>query len=302
MIYGLSTMKPLAALQDIALFIDVADHLSFSAASRALNIPVATLSRRIAALEKQFGVQLLKRTTRRVELTAAGRLYHERSAQVVRDARSAHDALFESVNEAKGLVRLSMPVDLGVNVVAPLLSAFARVHPDITFDVDLSPHPPASAALVDLSLHLGPVAGDEQAVVRRIASLEMQLFASRDYLQAHGTPAQPADLTLHDCIVHRSASRPAYLQLQRGRSSVSVPVQGRFRANSQGLVRSLVMEGMGIGVVSPSFVPADKLAQFVRVLPQWSLTRLTVYAVMPSRLAPKRVRLLLDYLVEQMGG
>lgn len=295
-------MKPLAALQDILLFVEVADHLSFSAASRSLGTPVATMSRRIAALEKQLGVQLLKRSTRRVELTEAGRQHHDRCAQLVRDSRAAYDALFENAHETKGLIRVAMPVDLGAHVVAPMLATFAQRHPDIRFDIDLSPTPPASAASVDLSLQLGVVTGDAQVVARRVGQVEMQLFASTDYLRERGTPAEPADLAQHDCILPRTASRPMFWQLQRGRAAVSVQVQGRFMGNSQALVRTLVSQGLGIGVVSPWFVPPEQVRQFVRVLPQWSLPRLPVHAVMPSRLAPKRVRLLLDFIAEKLGA
>lgn len=295
-------MKPLAALQDILLFVEVADHLSFSAASRTVGMPVATISRRIAALEKQLGVQLLKRSTRRVELTESGRQHHDRCAQLVRDARTAYDALFENAHETKGLIRVAMPVDLGAHVVGPMLGVFAQRHPEIRFDIDLSPHPPASAASVDLSLQLGSLAGDPHAVARRVGQVEMQLFGSPAYLRERGTPSEPADLAAHDCILPRTASRPMYWQLQRGKAAVSVQVQGRFMGNSQGLVRSLVSQGLGIGMISPWFLPPEQAKQFVRVLPQWSLPRLTVHAVMPSRLAPKRVRLLLDFIGEKLGA
>ena len=295
-------MKPLAALQDILLFVEVADHLSFSAASRTLGMPVATLSRRIAALEQLLGVHLLKRSTRRVELTEAGRQHHDRCAQLVRDARDAHDALFEAVHDTKGLVRLAMPVDLGVHLVGPILAEFARQHPDIRLDIDLSPHPPASAAAVDLSIQIGPVSGDAQAVARRIGQLEMHLYAAPAYVRAHGLPAVPGELSQHDCIVRRSATRPSFWQLRRGRRVVSVPVQGRFLCNSQGMVRSLVTQGLGIGLLVPGFVPGEQLARLVRVLPEWSLPHLPLFAVMSSRLAPKRVRLLLEFIADGLAS
>lgn len=127
----------MASLDDMALFVAVARAASFTRASARLGVPGATLSRRIAAMEKRLGVRLFDRTTRRVELTDACR-YLERCAHLVDEACLAEEALRESAGAPTGHLRVSMPVDLGLFWVGPLLPEFARQHPAVTLDVDLS--------------------------------------------------------------------------------------------------------------------------------------------------------------------
>jgi len=165
-------MGDLSALHDMTLFVEVARTGNFSRASRNLGVPGATLSRRIAAMEREFGVRLFDRTTRRVELTDAGRRYFERCAHLVDEARLAQEALRESAALPSGHVRVSMPVDLGVFVIGPLLPEFARQFPGISFDLDLSPrHTDLVGEHVDVAIRLGGVK-DEQLVARRIGAVE----------------------------------------------------------------------------------------------------------------------------------
>ena len=150
-------MKNLSVLHDMALFVEVARTGSFSRASLSLGMPGATLSRRIAGMEKQLGVRLFDRSTRRVELTTAGRRYFERCAALVDEARLAEEARKEVASHADGHLRVSMPVDLGVHVVGPLLPDFARAYPGITFDIDLSPrHAEVVGEHADVAIALGP--------------------------------------------------------------------------------------------------------------------------------------------------
>ena len=198
-------MGNLSALLDMTLFVEVARTKSFSLASRNLGVPGATLSRRIAAMEREFGVRLFDRTTRRVELTEAGRRYFERCGRLVDEARLAQEALRETAEQPSGHVRLSMPVDLGVLVIGPLLTDFARQFPGITFDLDLSPrYTDLVGDHVDVAIRLGTVK-DDQLVARRIGSIAQALYAATAYLALRGTPTQPADLVEHECIVARGA-------------------------------------------------------------------------------------------------
>ncbi len=291
-------MGNLSALHDMTLFVEVARTKSFSLASRNLGVPGATLSRRIAAMEREFGVRLFDRTTRRVELTEAGRRYFERCGRLVDEARLAQEALRETAEQPSGHVRLSMPVDLGVLVIGPLLTDFARQFPGITFDLDLSPrYTDLVGDHVDVAIRLGTVK-DDQLVARRIGSIAQALYAATAYLALRGTPTQPADLVEHECIVARGAQRQALWRLQGDTESAEVVVRGRFMVNNVGLMRTLAERGMGIAVLDPTLVRepvAD--GRLVQVLPAWSGQRLPVHAVMSSRLQPASVRALLDFLV-----
>jgi DNA-binding transcriptional LysR family regulator len=294
-------MGDLSALHDMTLFVEVARTANFSRASRNLGVPGATLSRRVAAMEREFGVRLFDRTTRRVELTEAGRRYFERCGHLVDEARLAQEALRETAVQPSGHVRLSMPVDLGVNIIGPLLTDFARQYPTISFDLDLSPrNTDLVGEHVDVAIRLGTVK-NEKLVARRIGSVDQRLFAAPGYLALHGTPAQPADLVEHECILLRGAQRQALWRLQGDADATEVVVRGRFMVNNVGLMRVLAERGMGIAVLDPSLV-REPLAsgRLVQVLPEWAAPRLPMHAVMSSRLQPASVRALLDFLVARM--
>lgn len=193
-------MNDLSSLHDMALFVEVSRTANFSRASGNLGMPAATLSRRIAAMERRLGVRLFNRTTRKVELTDAGRRYFDRCGELVDQARLAQEALRNVADSPTGHVRVSMPVDMGVNHVGPLLPEFARRHPGITIEFDLSPsHRDLVGEQVDVAIRIGAVKGD-LLIVRRIGDVEMLMFASPSYLERHGEPQQPADLVEHECL------------------------------------------------------------------------------------------------------
>lgn len=296
-------MGDLSVLHDMLLFVEVARTASFSRASRNLSVPGATLSRRIAAMEREFGVRLFDRTTRRVELTEAGRRYFERCGPLVDDARLAREALRETSAQPSGHVRISMPVDLGVTVVGPLLSDFAHQYPDISFDLDLSPkNMDLVGDQIDVAIRLGAVK-NEALVARRIGSVDQRLFASPAYLTLHGDLAEPADLVRHECILLRGPQRQALWRLQGDADETAeVVVRGRFMVNNVSLMRVLAERGMGIAVLDPSLVrELLDSGRLLPVLPGWSAPRLPLHAVMSSRLQPASVRVLLDFLAARLS-
>lgn len=294
-------MGDLSALHDMTLFVEVARTGNFSRASTNLGVPASTLSRRIAAMERASGVRLFDRTTRRVELTDVGQRYFERCAHLVDEARLAQEALREAATLPSGHVRVSMPVDLGVFVIGPLLPEFARQFPGISFDLDLSArHTDLVGEHVDVAIRLGTVK-DEQLIARRIGAIEQALFASPAYLDLRGRPAQPADLVEHECIVVRSLQRQALWSLLGDGESTQVAVRGRFMVNSLGLMRLLAERGMGIAALAPILV-RDAMSQgrLVQVLPEWTVPRLPIQAVMASRLQPASVKAFVDFLAARL--
>jgi len=295
-------MNDLSVLHDMTLFVEVARTGSFSRASANLGVPGATLSRRIAAMERRFGVRLFDRTTRRVALTDAGRRYFERCDDLVDQARLAQEALRDSAEGLTGHLRVSMPVDMGVNHVGPLLTEFARRYPGISFDLDLSPgHRDLVGEHVDVAIRIGTVKGD-QLIVRRIGSVEMLLFAAPAYLERHGEPQQPADLVEHECITLPAPQRVARWCLKRDTAAMEVTVRGRFALNNLGLMRVLAERGIGIAVLSHALArDAVNAGRLVQVLPGWTLPSLPVHAVMSSRLQSASVRAFVDFLAARMS-
>ena len=295
-------MDDLSALRDMTLFVEVARTGSFSRASVNLGVPGATLSRRVAAMERKFGVRLFDRTTRRVELTDVGRRYFDRCGDLVDQARLAQEALRESAAGPTGHVRVSMPVDMGVNHVGPLLPEFTRRFPGITFELDLSPGlRDLVGEHVDVAIRIGAIKGD-QLIVRRIGTVEMLMFAAPAYLERHGEPQQPADLVEHECLNLPAPGREARWRLTRDGSAMEVTVRGRIAANNLGLMRLLAERGLGIAVLSHVLArDAVNAGRLVQVLQEWTLPPLPVHAVMSSRLQPASVRAFVDFLAARLS-
>jgi hypothetical protein len=160
----------------------------FTRASKASGIPIATLSRRVATLEKRVGVRLLERATRRLALTEPGRRYLERCERIVQEADIAHEILQEAAERQAGHLRVSMPVEFGLISIAPVIDEFARHYPEITIDAQLSPRPANFAdENVDVSIRLGEIR-DPSAIVRRLGNAARLLYASPAYLARRGCP------------------------------------------------------------------------------------------------------------------
>ena len=295
-------MDDLSLLHDMTLFVEVARTGSFSRASANLGMPAATLSRRIAAMERKFAVRLFDRTTRRVELTDLGRRYFERCGDLVDQARLAQEALRDAAAGPTGHLRVSMPVDMGVNHVGPLLPEFTRRYPGISFELDLSPnHRDLVGEHVDVAIRIGTVKGD-QLVVRRIGTVEMLIFAAPAYLERHGEPQQPAALVEHECLSLPVPGREAQWRLLRDGTVMEVTVRGRLATNNMGLMRLLAERGLGIAVLSHALArEAVSAGRLVQVLPGWSLPPMPVHAVMSSRLQSASVRAFVDFLAARLS-
>ena len=290
------------ALQDMAVFVEVARALNFTRASKISGMPVATLSRRIALLEKRVGVRLFERSTRRLVLTEPGKRYLERCERIVQDAVAAHEVLKEAAERLTGHLRLSMPVEFGLTLIAPIVDEFARQYPDITVDTDLTSRPANFVdENVDVSIRLGEVR-DQSLVVRRLGSAARLLYASPSYLAKRGEPRNPKDLGAHQCILQSYMAEPGVWRLVSGKKTLDVDVHGRFSTNNVSMTLKFAEQGHGIAALSPPIARAAYDAGAVRqVLREWSFPPMPVHAVMTSRLVPARVRAFVEFLASRLS-
>ncbi len=286
-------------LNDMALFVEVAKARSFRAAAETLGMPNSTLSRRIGLLEKEIGLRLLNRTTRRIELTEAGQLYFERSKRIVDEARLAHEQLGEMLAEPSGVLRVSLPVDFANTYLAPLIAEFAQLYSEITFEFDLTPR---RVDLVsepfDLAIRVGE-SEPSQLIARPLARLAANLYASPRYLEKNGEPNEPSDLAGHECL---SMMKITSWKMHHGPSTQEVSVGGRFRLNSVGMIRRLATLDMGIAFL-PEEIVADELkdGRLRRILPQWQGSPNTVYAITETRLLPAKTQRFIEFLRDRLN-
>jgi DNA-binding transcriptional LysR family regulator len=284
-------------LDAMKLFVRVAESGSFSAVAQQLNVARSAVTRQVAGLEALLGVKLLARTTRRLSLTSAGAAYLEKCRVILNLVEAAETGLAEERQSARGPIRMSVPLSLGLRYLSPLLLDFASTHPEVALDTEYSDHRSnLFEAGLDLTIRvtrrLQP--GD---VARRIGWSRMMAVASPDYLARHGKPKHPADLANHECLAYTGSDTQRWDFVVDGQVQ-SFPVRGRLQANNGDALLFAAASGFGI-TYAPSFVCAQALAEGLvkPVLEDFPIPELDIFAVLPgNRLVPHRVRVLIDFL------
>ena len=290
-------------LNDMVLFVEVVKAMSFRRAADAAGVPNSTLSRRISALEKAIGLRLMHRTTRRLELTEAGKIYFDRCKRIVDEAKLAHEQLGDMLAQPTGVLRASLPVDFATAYLAPLIAEFASLYPGIKFDFDLTPR---RVDLVtepfDVAIRMGE-SPDSTLIARQIASLPAYLYASPRYLKKTEKLKKPTDLSKHECIGFRVGKSTTWtLNCSDDMSEFQVEVTGRFQLNSVGMMRSLAALDMGV-VLMPEAIVADEVTagRLQRVLPLWQGAEIPVYAMTETRLLPAKTQRFIEFLKQRLS-
>jgi len=290
---------------DLALFFRVLDLGSITAAARSLDLSVAVASQRLKRLERDLGVRLLHRTTRRLHPTPEGAALAQQGRVLVEDLEALGSGLRETGTEIAGTLRVTLSASFGRQYISPLLPQFLAMHPRLRISVHLSDQ---VVDLVsegfDLAIRIGALE-DSGLVARQIAPNRRVLCASPDYLRRRGAPALPRDLVQHDCLLlFGSAGRQDVWRLQdRHGEEHAIRVEGRFESNYGELLRDASVAGEGIAIHSLWHVAEDLRAGRLQVvLPDCRLATTAISAVMPQRrLVPPRVGAFVDFLVRQFG-
>jgi DNA-binding transcriptional LysR family regulator len=287
------------SLDNLKLFCAVARERNFSRVAAELGIPPATLSRRVAQLERELDAQLLRRTTRRVEPTDAGALLLERAEPAIERLAEALECLAEDTGSPRGRLRVTMPADLARYWLAGTLADFSRRHPEIHLEIDLS------SRMVDLleeGFDLAIRAGrppDESLIARPLANLPTALFASPSYLAALPPIRTPGDLAGANALVITGRSADREWVLEKGREQARVRPQGNVEVNDMTALVSLAAAGAGVALLpEPKVGEQAAEGSLSPVLPGWHGPQSPVYAVYTSRRMPLRLRLFLDHLRE----
>jgi DNA-binding transcriptional LysR family regulator len=290
-------------LNDIAVFVRVAQLGSFSRAAHALGMPVSTVSRRVSVLEDQLGVTLLQRTTRKLSLTVQGPAYLDQCGEPLALLYDAERALTQTQKQIEGLLRISVPVVFGQAPFYDFLSGFMKTYPRIEVELFVT-----NAFLdlitenIDVAIRFGELR-DSTLVAQRIGTSVRYLVATPSYLADHAPPKKPEDLVRHACIVLNGRNNEAEWQLVKGRCVAKVHVRGPFSGRAFQSVSAFVYRGHGVGFM-PSVYCDEKIAsgELVRLLPDWSSPEILVHAVYPTRrFLPPRLHVFVDALRAWFG-
>ncbi|WP_373047358.1 LysR family transcriptional regulator [Vulgatibacter sp.] len=289
----------LELLPSMALFARVVQLQSFSAAARQSGIAKSGVSKRITQLEKRLGVQLLRRSTRKLALTAEGLRFYEHCARVLEEASAAQAAVATATSEARGVLRVSAPVTFSQMYLAAAVAEFLDEYPEV--EVHLTTDDRLTDMVegrFDVVVRVGRLA-DSSAIARRLAADRLVVCASPDYLERAGVPETPEALVGHNCLHYANVPLSGEWRFRSPERSYSVPARGNFVATDGTVLRRAALAGLGLAVVPYFMVASDVEAGRLRlVLGEHRRAEIGIYAmVTESKRLPVRTRVFLDFLV-----
>lgn len=295
-------------LHALRAFLDVAESGGFSKAARRLGVATSSVTRLIDGLEESLGTALLTRTTRRVTLTDAGAAYLEQVSRVLSDLEEADGSVSDTGTEAVGPLRVSLPATFARLCLAPHIASFLRENPRVSLDLVLSDaYVDLVSERIDVAVRIGTPALQPQLIVRNLAEHRRYVVASHAYLQRHGTPLIPEELSKHECmrfsyqpVPQRWSFRHRDGQLQH------VEVQGRLAVNNSDILREAVLDGGGISLLAEWLIREDvRVGRLRRLFEDYEINpqehSVCVYAAyLPNRRYSKKVQVFLDFLQMQL--
>ena len=294
---------------DLLLFARVAEVGSFSRAADRLRLPKSTVSRRIAALEKRLGERLVNRSSRKLTITDFGVHVLEHARAVATEVDGALALAQHRQAKPSGRLRVSLLADLAASALPEMLANFVREHPAIVLEMDLSSR---RGDLIgenyDLAVRVGESLEDSDLSARKLAELNVGLYASPDYLRRAGKPEVPDDLLrLHGLLLQTRTGDPRGWTLERGQDPDKERWSGTPQqysiANSPAVLMRMAQADFGV-VSVPEYYAREAVQQglLTQLLPEWHMPAGKIWAVLPGRrLMPARTRAFLDALVATLG-
>lgn len=297
-------------LNAVAIFAQVVESGSFTLAADNLNLTKSTVSRKVLELEHQLGVKLLVRSTRHLATTAEGQTFYQSCVEMLSIMESAEQAITETQTSIRGHINIAMPIELGHQMLMPYIDAFLLRYPDVTINLELTNR---EIDLISDGIDLHCQIGDPKPstnVARRFYSSKQQIVASPSYLVAHPDILHPHDLRTHHKQVKllRPQLEPIWLltnntQPNNQTSEVAVELPYQLSVNTITSALTATLDGLGICIL-PEFLcrPLIESGQLIQILPDWSSPMVGISFVYPERkLMPKRLRALLDFLLEELS-
>ena len=297
-------------LRAMRVFMRVIDTGGFAKAAQALDIAPAVATRLVAELEEHLGARLINRTTRRIALTDVGEEYLDRVRNILSEIDDAAAAAGLSTAEPRGRLSVLAPPGFAVHQLSKHLPRFRAMYPKVMLDLTVAPSVDTPDENHDVTIIVQRVKPIEGAfIARRIAGCEVVLCATPQYLDLHGRPQHPSDLAQHDTLMPIAPSEQRELRfLPAACVGEAVVVELKktppLMTQHTDTLYATALAGLGIAGL-PSFVAEDALMEQVleRVLPQWHLRTLTLYAAMPTRKhVPMRTRAFVDFLLATFGS
>ena len=281
-------------LDNMAIFVAIADYGGFTAAARALRLPKSTVSRRLSEYEQVLGITLFNRSTRSLSLTEAGSDFYSNAKVVVDAALDVGRSMYDRTAEPSGIVRLTATASTGHYLLAPALSSFLDRYPEVKVEMRLSDkRENIIEEGLDLAIRLGHLE-DSELVARHLTVVNVLVVASPDLVAQSGRPNHPSDLADLECLVVDQSLSSWHFD-----NGIQVPVKWRVAPGSMLLAREMALQGQGYAQLPDFVVAQDLLAgRLQKVLSDYPSASVDASIVAPrQRYRSLAVRKFMDHLV-----
>ncbi|WP_318471858.1 LysR family transcriptional regulator [Photobacterium leiognathi] len=287
----------------IALFVQVVKSGGFGAAAQAMGHSNSYVSKEIVKLENRLGVRLLNRTTRSISLTPEGKSYYQECLQLISDAEQAVAHITQSTVAPKGTLKISCPVWFGKHYLKDVFSAYLTRYPDVVIDLDMSDKAiDVIGDGYDLVIRASAKLDESSLICKRIYSSRICTVASPEYIEKHGRPIHPTELSSHHCFCYSNLKKSnIWDYMDKAGNQTSVDVHQRIRSNNTEMSLALVCNGDGIIRLPEFYIEQQiKTGELILLFEDYVFPMVDVYALYPTRkhLASK-VRCFLD-LIDEM--
>lgn len=288
-------------LDEMEIFYYVAEYKSFSKAARQLSVSKSFISKKISKLEQALKVHLISRSTRTLSLTEAGENFYRYCEKIVKERDDAFSMLHELKGKPSGVLKLSVPPALGLNLLSSILPGFLQRYPEVSIDIQLENRVvDVLEEGYDLVLRSAASLTSSNLIAQRIFSIKNILCATKKYLQLHGIPSTASDLEKHNVATYRyrDLKNAGHLILTKNTYEYDVAVRGNFMSNHLDLIKQMVLNDVCIAVL-PEFMVAHEIDQkkLIPCLTAYQLPENPFYAIYPERkfMLPK-----LKYFLEEL--
>ncbi|KRA96575.1 LysR family transcriptional regulator [Devosia sp. Root685] len=290
-------------LVNLRTFVTAATSGSFSKAAGRLNVSPAMVGRRILALEADYGVKLIERTTRSQRLTETGQAFLAKALKILEEVEQLDDIAHPQAEDLVGHIRISGSTTLGVKLLTPALARFTNAHPAVSVEMTLlDRNVDLVAEGFDLAFRIGNLK-PSSLIARRIGTYDFACCASPDYLRRAGTPGHPDELGRHRCVISLNLSpRDHWSFWDAGGREVSAAVKGNFGVDNGEAMRAAALEGVGLAYAPRVLVEGDLASgRLVEVLTGWKKLALPIHAVYPSRqFVPRRLAGVIEWVAREL--
>lgn len=276
-------------LNCLPLFIATAEAGSFTAAANKLGCTKTKISLNIRALEKQLGIVLFNRTTRKVSLTQTGEIFYQQCKPLLNRLDETINDASSDAQQLTGTLRISAPIDHAAHSLAPAVAEFAKVHPALNIDIRSGDKiSDLVSEGIDVAIRMGWLK-DSSLRAQKLGIFEQKMYASKGYLDKNGTPKHPSELRHHAWLEFTPLPRSLTWDFKRGDELIQVQMHSQLRVDNTSALRSLIKQGAGISVMADFHHPDDN--DLVEILSDWQMPSGGIYAVYPPGMfLPARAR------------